>query len=312
MTTLRRPAQRRPIFGLDLVSLGALAQELAIAAHRLGPLPGATLRRLLVVPPHPHLAIEALALHLLLQRAQCLIDIVVANLNLDDGSYSSLAESWTSTAVPRCERRGGLITGRGRCQAAAILAHAPRSAYLVAMTLRKLALLGHPVLLEPAAPVADATAPEIGRLIDDMLETMLDADGIGLAAPQVYAPLRVVVALDLADRAERELASPCILINPELMLEGDATELAFEGCLSLPGLRGRVPRHRALAYRGLGRDGTTVEGRAEGLFARVLQHEVDHLDGVLYPMRMPDLRELAFTSELRHLSMWLERGREDA
>lgn len=180
------------------------------------------------------------------------------------------------------------------------------------MTLRKLALLGHPVLLEPAAPVTDATAPEIRRLIDDMLETMLDADGIGLAAPQVYAPLRILVALDLADRAERELASPQILINPELLLEGDPTELAFEGCLSLPGLRGRVPRHRALVYRGLDRDGALVEGRAEGLFARVLQHEVDHLDGVLYPMRMPDLRQLAFTSELRHLSTWLEHGREDA
>jgi peptide deformylase len=145
-----------------------------------------------------------------------------------------------------------------------------------------------------------------------MLETMLDADGIGLAAPQVHAPLRIVVAMELADRAERDQARLHVLINPELELEGEADELAFEGCLSLPGLRGRVPRHRTLRYRGLDRAGTPQSGSAEGLFARVLQHEVDHLDGILYPMRMRDLRELAFTGELRHLTAWLERRGGDS
>lgn len=174
------------------------------------------------------------------------------------------------------------------------------------MTLRKLAQLGHPVLLDPAAPVRDPGAPAVQSLIDDMLETMLDADGIGLAAPQVYAPARIIVAMELADRAERDRARLHVLINPELELEGAADELAFEGCLSLPGLRGRVPRHRVLRYHGLDRSGAEVSGRAEGLFARVLQHEVDHLDGILYPMRMRDLRELAFTGELRHLGAWLE------
>lgn len=174
------------------------------------------------------------------------------------------------------------------------------------MTLRKLAQLGHPVLLDSAAPVSDPGSPEVQSLIDDMLETMRDADGIGLAAPQVYAPIRVVVAMELADRADRDRARLHVLINPELELESEADELAFEGCLSVPGLRGRVPRHRALRYHGFDRNGAVLSGRAEGLFARVLQHEVDHLDGILYPMRMRDLRELAFTGELRHLTAWLE------
>jgi peptide deformylase len=175
------------------------------------------------------------------------------------------------------------------------------------MTLRKLALLGHPVLLARAEPVADVATPAIQTLIDDMLETMADADGIGLAAPQVYESVRVIVALELQDRAERGSAVPHVLVNPELTPMGEATELAFEGCLSIPDLRGRVPRHTGIAYRALDRRGQEVSGVATGLFARVVQHEVDHLDGILYPMRMTDLRELAFTSELPRLSTWLEQ-----
>src|SRR5262249_12891896 len=137
--------------------------------------------------------VKTLALHLLLQRAQSLIDIVVANLDLDDGSYSSLAESGTNANVPRCEGGRAHITRRPECQAPAILARARWRPYVLVMTLRKLAQLGHPVLLDPAAPVSDPGAPGVQSLIDDMLETMRDADGIGLAAPQIYAPLRVVV-----------------------------------------------------------------------------------------------------------------------
>jgi peptide deformylase len=176
------------------------------------------------------------------------------------------------------------------------------------MTLRKLALLGHPVLLTAAAAVAQVDDPAVQRLIDDMLETMADADGIGLAAPQVYESVRIVVAQEIRDRAERATAATThVLLNPELTPFGEPTELAFEGCLSMPGLRGRVPRHAGVAYRALDRHGLAVEGVASGLFARVLQHEVDHLDGVLYPMRMRDLRELAFASELPHLTSWLEQ-----
>ena len=183
----------------------------------------------------------------------------------------------------------------------------PAERYLCGMTLRKIALLGHPVLLARAEPVADVADPAVQRLIDDMLATMADADGIGLAAPQVYESLRIVVALELRDRAERDGAAAHVLVNPELTPLGEASELAFEGCLSMPGLRGRVPRHAGVGYRALDRHGIEVSGVATGLFARVLQHEVDHLDGMLYPMRMTDLRELAFASELPHLTVWLEQ-----
>jgi peptide deformylase len=175
------------------------------------------------------------------------------------------------------------------------------------MTLRKIALLGQPVLLTRAAPVVSVADPEIQRLIDDMVATMRDAEGIGLAAPQIHESVRIVVAMELADRAQRDAALLHVLVNPELTLLGEADEPAFEGCLSIPGLRGRVPRHGRVRYRALDREGCPVEGLAGGLFARVLQHEVDHLDGILYPMRMTDLRALAFTAELPHLTAWLEQ-----
>jgi peptide deformylase len=173
------------------------------------------------------------------------------------------------------------------------------------MTLRKIARLGQPVLLNRAVPVDDPGRPDIQILIDDMLETMVDAEGIGLAAPQVYVGLRVIVAMELRDRTEAGTAPVRVLVNPELQPLGDETEMAYEGCLSIPELRGIVPRARRVGYRGLDRQGRAVEGEAEGLFARVLQHEVDHLDGVLFPMRMRDLRHLAFTSEMRHHGRWL-------
>ena len=196
---------------------------------------------------------------------------------------------------------GGVPSGNGRLAAAA------RALYVGVMTLRKLALLGHPVLLEPAIPVRDLGDPAVQRLIDDMLATMIDAGGVGLAAPQVYEPLRVIVALELEDRADRQQSNALVLVNPELALEGEPDVLEFEGCLSLPGLRGRVPRHASLSYRALDRQGAEIAGRARGFLARILQHEVDHLDGILYPMRMPTLRDLSFTSELHHLNSWLEQ-----
>jgi len=175
------------------------------------------------------------------------------------------------------------------------------------MTLRKIARLGHPVLLGKAEPVDAVASAEVQSLIADLLETMADAGGIGLAAPQVYAPLRLVVAMELADRSERADAKVHVLVNPELTPVGGDVDLAFEGCLSIPRLRGRVPRQRRVAYRALDRMGRPVAGEAEGLFARILQHEVDHLDGVLYPMRMLDLRHLAFDAEMPHLSAWIAR-----
>ncbi|HEX6143513.1 MAG TPA: peptide deformylase [Geminicoccaceae bacterium] len=169
------------------------------------------------------------------------------------------------------------------------------------MAILKIARMGHPVLARVAEPVPDPNDAEVGRLLDDMLETMVDAEGIGLAAPQVHRPLRVIVFLDVERREDTGAARPIALINPEIVPEGDEVVPGWEGCLSIPGLRGLVPRHARIRYRGLDRRGRTVERVAEGLHARVVQHEVDHLDGILYPERMPDLRQLVFESELRHL-----------
>lgn len=169
------------------------------------------------------------------------------------------------------------------------------------MTLRKIARLGHPVLGARAAPVGDPTRPEIVRLVADMIETMRDAGGVGLAAPQVHEPLRLIVALPIRPEPDADPPAPLVLVDPELAPLDGGEEDGIEGCLSIPGLRGVVRRWRRVAWRGRDRDGVPVSGTAEGLLARVLQHEVDHLDGILYPMRMHDLGLLAFDSELAHL-----------
>ncbi len=169
--------------------------------------------------------------------------------------------------------------------------------------------MGHPVLRRKAAPVADPTAPEIRRLVQDMLETMEDAGGTGLAAPQVHVPLRLVVFFVSGRRAaaEEEAGDPgagredvplTALINPEIEVLSEQTALGAEACLSVPGLVGQVPRFTRIRYRGMTMEGRPLEREAEGFHARVVQHECDHLDGILYPQRMTDLSQLAFTSEL--------------
>ena len=168
------------------------------------------------------------------------------------------------------------------------------------MALLKIARMGHPVLIGKARPVEDPTSPAVRQLIGDMVETMVDAEGIGLAAPQVHRSLRLILFLDAEDRAEVQGRRPLALINPAIEPLEDTLESGWEGCLSIPGIRGVVPRYARIGYRGLTLEGRTIEREAEGLHARVVQHEVDHLDGVLYPMRMPDLRELTFETELKH------------
>ncbi|HET6468267.1 MAG TPA: peptide deformylase [Geminicoccaceae bacterium] len=168
------------------------------------------------------------------------------------------------------------------------------------MAILKIARMGHPVLLADAAPVADPGDPEVQRLIDDMIDTMRDAEGVGLAAPQVHRRLRLILAVDPDAAPEGRMAPPEVLINPELIPLDNEREEAFEGCLSIPEIRGLVPRYRRVALRGLDRHGREVEREAQGFFARVLQHEVDHLNGILYPMRMTDLSQLGYVSELRH------------
>jgi len=178
------------------------------------------------------------------------------------------------------------------------------------MALLKIARMGHPVLRAKAEPVRDPTDPEVRRLAADMIDTMLDAPGVGLAAPQVHLGLRMIVIRVPADRSGGESLPETVLINPEIEPLDEETELGWEGCLSIPGLRGLVPRHRRIRYRGIGLDGLPVEREAEGFHARVVQHEVDHLDGVLYIDRIPDLRLLAFNEESHHIAAALAAQQE--
>lgn len=159
--------------------------------------------------------------------------------------------------------------------------------------------MGHPILVRRAEPVADPQAAEIQALIDDMVETMDAASGAGLAAPQVGVPLRVVIFHAPAARTEGDAVPLTVLINPEIEPLDDSVQVGYEGCLSLPGLMGAVPRWRRIRYGGLDRHGHVIERMAEGFHARVVQHECDHLDGVLYPQRMPDLTTFGFVDEIR-------------
>ena len=177
------------------------------------------------------------------------------------------------------------------------------------MAILKIARMGHPVLAKKAEPVANPASPEIRRLVADMVETMIDANGAGLAAPQVHVPLRVVVFQAPESRADAELsegerfdhtAPLTVLINPEIEIVGRETEGGWEGCLSVPGLRGFVERPAHIHYRGFDHEGKPVSRTAKGFHARVVQHECDHLDGVLYPSRMTDMNRLIFESEARH------------
>ena len=177
------------------------------------------------------------------------------------------------------------------------------------MAILKIARMGHPVLRQTAAAVANPADPAIRRLVADMVETMIDANGAGLAAPQVHVPLRVVVFQAPGERSDPGLAEDesfdhtaplTVLVNPQIEIVGAERETGWEGCLSVPGLRGQVERAAHIRYRGFDLDGKLVERSARGFHARVVQHEVDHLDGVLYPSRMGDLSQLIFESESRH------------
>ncbi|HTH16718.1 MAG TPA: peptide deformylase [Magnetospirillum sp.] len=167
------------------------------------------------------------------------------------------------------------------------------------MAILKIARMGHPVLARRADPVEDPTAPEIKALVADMIDTMEDAGGAGLAAPQVHVPLRLVIFHAPASRTGGDPVGLTVLFNPEIEPLGDELQVGYEGCLSLPGMMGAVPRFARIRYRGVGAEGEPIEREAEGFHARVVQHECDHLDGVLYPSRMPDLSRFGFVEELR-------------
>jgi peptide deformylase len=184
------------------------------------------------------------------------------------------------------------------------------------MAILKVARMGHPVLRAKAVPVPEGQIRSAGvqRLIDDMFETMREYTGIGLAAPQVHQRVRIFVA-GVQDGPIGELVADdeqmpfMTLINPEITLVGDPTEEGWEGCLSIPDVRGLVPRQLEVRVRAFDREGKRLTFTARGLSARVIQHETDHLDGILFPDRMKSLASLTFMEEYRRY--WVEPD-EDA
>ena len=179
---------------------------------------------------------------------------------------------------------------------------------LAPMPILKIARMGHPVLRRRADRVEDPTAPEIQQLIADMIETMEDAEGAGLAAPQVHVPLRLVV-FHAPGTVENEAPVLTVLINPVITPLGDEMDDGWEGCLSIPDIRGVVPRSAAVEVKGFDVEGQQVEFAAEGFFARVLQHEIDHLDSVLFLDRMEGFETLAYFEEFQRY--WIEEEEEE-
>ncbi|MGH7092079.1 MAG: peptide deformylase [Stellaceae bacterium] len=171
------------------------------------------------------------------------------------------------------------------------------------MALLKIARMGHPVLREHAAEVPDPAAPWVRQLVADMIGTMEDSGGTGIAAPQVHAAHRVVVFKVAGERISDTPGDGAqdltVLINPVVELVGQEQALGWEGCLSVPGLRGVVPRHLRVRYTAVGLDGEPIVREAAGFHARIVQHECDHLDGILYPQRITDHRLLVFLEELQ-------------
>ena len=166
--------------------------------------------------------------------------------------------------------------------------------------IRDILRMGDPRLLERSREVERFGTPELAQLLEDMRETMRANDGAGLAAPQIAVPLRVVIfGLERNPRyPDAEPVPYTELVNPVLTPQGDEEEDGWEGCLSVPGLRGLVPRFARLRYEGFDPRGRPIAREVEGFHARVVQHECDHLDGILYPQRVRDMRKFGFTEIL--------------
>lgn len=173
------------------------------------------------------------------------------------------------------------------------------------MPVKPVLKMGDPILLQVAQPVTAFNTAELHALIDDMQDTMIYMNGAGIAAPQIGISLRVVIfgqkETDITPNPrypDANLVPYTVLINPVLTLLGEAKEEGWEGCLSVPGLRGVVPRYQRLHYQGFDQFGNTIDRLVSGFHARVVQHECDHLDGVLYPMRIEDMTKFGFTETL--------------
>ena len=168
------------------------------------------------------------------------------------------------------------------------------------MAIREVLKMGDPRLLAVSEPVRDFGTPELASLLADMRDTMHVLNGAGLAAPQIGVGLRVVIfGFEHNERYPEVDAVPfTVLVNPELIPIGEVTEEGWEGCLSVPGMRGLVPRYKELRYTGFDENGAPIDRTVNDFHARVVQHEVDHLDGILYPRRIRDLRQFGFNEVL--------------
>lgn len=168
------------------------------------------------------------------------------------------------------------------------------------MAVKEVLKMGHPLLQRVAKPVTEFNTPELEMLIADMLDTMHALDGAGLAAPQIGVSRRIVIFEVAANPRypDVETVPRTVLINPEITPLDEDREAGWEGCLSVPGMRGLVPRYARIRYRGFDQAGQPIEREVSHFHARVAQHEVDHLDGILYPQRIKDMRYFGFESEL--------------
>jgi len=166
--------------------------------------------------------------------------------------------------------------------------------------IREVLKMGDPRLLEKSPPVEAFGTPQLRELVADMRDTMAQLNGAGLAAPQIGVPLRVVIfgVTHNPRYPDAEEVPDTVLINPVITPIGEEIEEAWEGCLSVPGMRGVVPRFKQLRYRGFDESGLPIDRTVEGFHARVVQHECDHLDGILYPMRIRDMSKFGFVEVL--------------
>ncbi|WP_028455133.1 peptide deformylase [Chitinilyticum litopenaei] len=168
------------------------------------------------------------------------------------------------------------------------------------MAVRPVLKMGEPLLLRRAEPVAEFDTPELHALVADLFDTMAATGGVGIAAPQIGVSLQVVIfGFEKSERyPDAEPVPQTVLVNPVVELLGDEAEEGWEGCLSVPGLRGVVPRHTRIRYHGFDPYGQAIDRVASGFHARVVQHECDHLWGVLYPQRIRDMTKFGFTEVL--------------
>ena len=167
------------------------------------------------------------------------------------------------------------------------------------MSILKIAKLGHPVLVKKSDEIKEFSSDELKKTVYDMSETMIDYNGIGLAAPQVHISQRIIIFRN-PDNEQKDKIQITPLINPTYKPTNNEKENDWEGCLSIPGMQGLVRRYKKINYEGYDLNGNKIENSAEGLHARVVQHEIDHLDGILYTDRLVDKKAFGFEKEIIH------------